>query len=66
MPYENTLALLISVRKYMDKSDDIEDVKRFVDMLVASMADEKKIEEIAANFAKMMYNVEKQNSEKKD
>lgn len=66
MPYENTLALLISVRKYMDKSDDIEDVKRFVDMLVASMADEKKIEEIAANFAKMMHNAEKQNSEKKD
>lgn len=59
MPYENTLALLIAIRKYADKTTDIEEVKRFVDMLVASMADSKKIEEIAEQFAKIVRESEK-------
>lgn len=60
MPYENTLALLISVRRYMEKADDIEECKEFVDMLIASMADEKKIEEIADKFAELMKKANKQ------
>lgn len=62
MPYENTLALLISVRRYMEKADDIEECKEFVDMLIASMTDEKKIEEIADKFADLM----KKANQKKD
>lgn len=54
MPYENTLALLVSVRRYMEKADDLEECKVFVDFLIASMADEKKIEEIANKFADLM------------
>lgn len=59
MPYENTLALLIAIRKYADKSTDIDEVKRFVDMLIASMTDSKKIEEIANQFAKIVKESEK-------
>lgn len=54
MPYENTLALLIAIRKYADKTTDIEEIKKFVDILVASMTDTKKIEEIAEQFAKIV------------
>lgn len=59
MAYENTLAILIAIRKYADKTTDIEELKRFVDMLVASMTDEKKIEEIAEQFAKIVKESEK-------
>jgi hypothetical protein len=54
MAYENTLAILIAIRMYADKTTDVEEIKRFVDMLVASMTDEKKIEEIAEQFAKIV------------
>ena len=54
MSYENTIAILIAIRKYADKTTDIEDVKKFVDILVASMTDTKKIEEIAEQFAKLI------------
>ena len=37
MPCENTLALLIAIRKYADKTNDIEELKKFVDMLIASI-----------------------------
>lgn len=59
MSYENTIAILIAIRKYADKTTDIEEVKRFVDMLVASMTDSKKIEEIAEQFAKIVRDSEK-------
>lgn len=59
MPYENTLALLVAIRKYADKASDVEEVKRFIDMLVASMTDTKKIEEIAEQFAKIIRESEK-------
>ena len=59
MPYENTLALLIAIRKYADKTTDIEEIKKFVDILVASMTDTKKIEEIAEQFAKIVRESEK-------
>lgn len=59
MPYENTLALLIAIRKYADKTTDIEEIKKFVDILVASMTDTKKIEEIAEQFAKIVRDSEK-------
>lgn len=59
MPYENTLALLVAIRKYADKVSDVEEVKRFIDMLVASMTDTKKIEEIAEQFAKIIRESEK-------
>lgn len=59
MPYENTLALLIAIRKYADKTTDIEEIKKFVDILVASMTDTKKIEEIAEQFAKIVKDSEK-------
>jgi hypothetical protein len=59
MPYENTLALLIAIRKYADKTTDIEEIKKFVDILVASMTDTKKIEEIAEQFSKIVRDSEK-------
>lgn len=59
MQYENTLALLVAIRKYADKASDVEEVKRFIDMLVASMTDTKKIEEIAEQFAKIIRESEK-------
>lgn len=59
MPYENTLALLIAIRKYADKTTDIEEIKKFVDILIASMTDTKKIEEIAEQFAKIVRDSEK-------
>lgn len=59
MPYENTLALLIAIRKYADKTTDIEEIKKFVDILVASMTDTKKIEEIAEQFAKIVKDSDK-------
>lgn len=59
MPYENTLALLIAIRKYADKTTDVEEVKKFVDILVASMTDTKKIEEIAEQFSKLIKEYEK-------
>lgn len=59
MPYENTLALLIAIRKYADKTTDVEEIKKFVDILVASMTDTKKIEEIAEQFAKIVRDSEK-------
>lgn len=59
MSYENTIAILIAIRKYADKATDIEEVKKFVDILVASMTDTKKIEEIAEQFAKLIKEYEK-------
>lgn len=59
MSYENTIAILIAIRKYADKTTDIEEVKKFVDILVASMTDTKKIEEIAEQFAKLIKEYEK-------
>lgn len=59
MSYENTIAILIAIRKYADKTTDIEEVKKFVDILVASMTDTKKIDEIAEQFAKLIREYEK-------
>jgi hypothetical protein len=59
MSYENTIAILIAIRKYADKTTDVEEVKKFVDILVASMTDTKKIEEIAEQFAKLIKEYEK-------
>lgn len=59
MSYENTIAILIAIRKYADKTTDIEEVKKFVDILVASMTDTKKIDEIAEQFAKLIKEYEK-------
>lgn len=59
MSYENTIAILIAIRKYADKTEDIDEIKKFVDILVASMTDTKKIEEIAEQFAKLIKEYEK-------
>lgn len=59
MSYENTIAILIAIRKYADKTDDIDEIKKFVDILVASMTDTKKIDEIAEQFAKLIKEYEK-------
>ena len=59
MSYENTIAILIAIRKYADKTEDIEEIKKFVDILVASMTDTKKIDEILEQFAKLIKAYEK-------
>lgn len=59
MSYENTIAILIAIRKYADKTEDIDEIKKFVDILVASMTDTKKIDEIAEQFAKLIKEYEK-------
>lgn len=59
MSYENTIAILIAIRKYADKTEDINEIKKFVDILVASMTDTKKIDEIAEQFAKLIKEYEK-------
>lgn len=59
MSYENTIAILIAIRKYADKTEDIDEIKKLVDILVASMTDTKKIDEIAEQFAKLIKEYEK-------